>query len=54
MFRHLSFICKIASVQVFIEGSNDKVLIPEIDFSNLPMCAYAVPVYICALPTDFE
>jgi len=30
MYRRISLICKIASVLVFIEGSNDKVSIPEI------------------------
>jgi len=30
MCRHISLIGKIASVYVFIEGSNDKVSIPEI------------------------
>jgi len=30
MYRHISLIYKIASVLVFIEGSNDKVSIPEI------------------------
>jgi len=30
MYRHISLICKIASVQVFIEGSNDTVSITEI------------------------
>ena len=30
MYRHTSSICKIASVYVFIEGSNEKVSIPEI------------------------
>jgi len=30
MYRHISLICKIASVQVFTEESNDEVSIPEI------------------------
>jgi len=30
MYRQMSLICKIASVQLFIEESNDKVSIPEI------------------------
>jgi len=30
MYRHISLTCKIASVEVFIEGFNDKVSIPEI------------------------
>jgi len=30
MYRHISLICKIASAEVFIEGSNDKVSILEI------------------------
>jgi len=30
MYRHISLICKITLVKVFIEGSNDKVSIHEI------------------------
>jgi len=30
MYRHISMICKIASVYIFIVISNDKVSIPEI------------------------